>query len=145
MVSRIICVGNRYDSRDDAGPRVHDLLRAAPMPAGLELVDGGLRGLDLLPLVEGTERVVFVDAATDGLDDAPFAVFSGDEVATVAERSYGHAAGLPYLLRVLPHVCEGRAPEVFVVGVSPVAPPEALAGAGRMAIALGSGARRPPC
>jgi hydrogenase maturation protease len=139
MVSRVICAGSRLDPRDDVGPRVYDLLSARPLPPGLELVDGGLSGLDLLPFVEGAERVVFVDAAFDGPPDLPFSVISGARVAAIADRRYGHAAGLPYLLRVLPHVCEGLAPEVFVVGVSPGASEDAVAEAGRVAVRLAAG------
>ena len=45
---RIICVGNRLVAADAAGPQVHDRLAGRPLPPGVELVDGGLQGLDLL-------------------------------------------------------------------------------------------------
>jgi hydrogenase maturation protease len=143
-MSRIICAGNRFDARDDAGPRIYDLLRTQTLPGGVELVDGGLSGIDLLPLVEGADRVVFVDATKDAPTHAPFAVYSGDRIAALADPAYGHAAGLPYLLRALPHVCEGPVPEVLVVGVSAGASPGALAEAGRVAVDLACGAQGVP-
>ncbi|MBI5548300.1 MAG: hydrogenase maturation protease [Deltaproteobacteria bacterium] len=114
---RIICIGNRYVSEDSAGPRVYDHLRLEPLPVGVEAVDGGLAGLDLLGCADGAERLVFVDAvvglgAPDGVAELVPAA-----IAATAGAAFGHAAGLPYLLRALPLYCEGPAPEVRVVGV----------------------------
>jgi hydrogenase maturation protease len=39
------------------------------IPAGLEIVDGGTTGLDLLPFIEGRRRVLFVD--TVNFNQAP--------------------------------------------------------------------------
>ena len=78
--SRIICVGNRYCDRDAVGPRVHDALRSRRLPAGVDLVDGGLGGLRLLGLVEGMGRIVFVDAL-EGFA-APGEVTFGDITVT---------------------------------------------------------------
>jgi hydrogenase maturation protease len=119
-VKRIICIGNRFHERDSAGPRVHDRLAAAGLPPGLELVDGGLAGLDLGRLVKGAERVVFVDA-TVGFAPAPgtraVVVLSSEEVAAEAAPHFDHAAGLPYLLRALPAILEEPPPPIEVVGV----------------------------
>lgn len=43
------------------------------LPAGVELVEGGVWGLDLLPFLEGREKAVFIDAIDAG--DEPGAVF----------------------------------------------------------------------
>jgi hydrogenase maturation protease len=114
--ARIICIGNRLVGEDAAGPRVHTRLQRLALPAGVELVDGGLGGLKLLPLLERVERVVFVDSVLDGAR-APVAAMNAAEVAALARGPLDHAAGLPYLLRVLPAVCDGPAPDVVVVGV----------------------------
>jgi len=39
------------------------------------------------------------------------------EIADVAKTRYDHAAGLAYLLRVLPAVCETPAPPTVLVGI----------------------------
>ena len=117
-MSRIICIGNRYVARDVAGYRVYQALtRRAPIP-GVEVIFGGLGGLDLLRWLERTKRVVFVDRV-EGIDsDDPVVVLDAAAVADLADAGYGHAAGLPYLLRVLPAVHPGELPEIRVVGVS---------------------------
>jgi hydrogenase maturation protease len=115
-MTRVICVGNRFVEGDDLGPRVHDMLVARGVPAGIDLVDGGMAGLGLLSLVEGRERVVFVDAVSGF--GAPGEVVVLDRARAVAGASpgYGHQGGLHYLLAVLPEVLDGPLPSVTVVG-----------------------------
>ncbi|MFH0947245.1 MAG: hydrogenase maturation protease [Planctomycetota bacterium] len=114
---RIICVGNRLVDEDAAGPAVHDHLRARAMPDGVELIDGGLLGLDLLRFMTGAGKVVFVDAVTGFLETDGVVVLSAGEAGARALGTYGHDGGLAYLLNVLPRVMEGDMPEVRLVGV----------------------------
>jgi len=113
---RIICVGNRLKPGDDLGPRVHDLLRGRGVPAGVELIDGGLAGLNLLGLMEGADRVVFVDALSGFGEPGRPVVLDGLGEAAQMEPEYGHSGGLAYLLRALPGVWPGDLPRVWVVG-----------------------------
>lgn len=111
----VICLGNRFVADDDVGCRVFDYLSQRSLPAGLDIVDGGLCGLDLLRLVEGRRRVVFVDTVVGlaGVDE--IIVLSQDRVAAYAGR-YGHGAGLPYLLHLLPQICDAPLPEIALAG-----------------------------
>ncbi|MDD5240233.1 MAG: hydrogenase maturation protease [Sulfuricella sp.] len=111
----IICLGNRYVADDDVGCRVFDCLIGSAIPQGIEIFDGGLCGLDLLRLVEGRRRVVFVDALAGVADAGDIVVLNREQVAGYAGR-YGHGAGLPYLLRLLPQVCAAPLPEIALVG-----------------------------
>jgi len=147
MVKRVVCVGNRYHPEDSAGPRVYDLIAETELPDGVEAVDGGLAGLDLLPRVEGADRVVFVDAA-DGFDpDQGLVVTTGAEAARAGAETFGHSAGIGYLIRCLPFLLERPAPEILVVGVPVPARDEAVREAARIAPLLaerGIEAARPP-
>ncbi|MBU0641004.1 MAG: hydrogenase maturation protease [Planctomycetes bacterium] len=116
-MKRIICVGNRFCPQDAAGPRVYDRLAGTTLPPGVEVIDGGLAGLDLLRFVEGAERVIFVDAVSGFAAPSHIAVLEGESVAQHAEQAYGHSAGLAYLLRALPLVCAGPAPQILLVGI----------------------------
>ncbi len=111
----VICLGNRFVPGDDTGCRVFDHLSGIPLPPGLEVIDGGLCGLDLLSLVEGKRRVVFADAVAGMAEPGAIVVLNRAEVAAYAAR-YGHGAGLPYLLRLLPQVCRAPLPEIALVG-----------------------------
>jgi hydrogenase maturation protease len=114
---RIICIGNRYVERDAAGAKVHDRLRDRGVPEGIDLIDGGLKGLDLLRFVEGAGRVVFVDAVEGYLPRKGVVVLDAKEIIDVSGRRFDHAAGLGYLLSALPAACGGALPEIAVVGV----------------------------
>src|SRR5512136_1627319 len=109
-MKRIICIGNRYAAEDAAGPAVYDHLRRLTLPAGLELIDGGLAGLNLLRYLEGAEQVVFVDSVSGYGDPSRVLILGAKEVAALAGSRYEDSAGLAYLLRVLPEVCEGALP-----------------------------------
>ena len=133
---RVICIGNRLEPRDAAGPALHDLLRERQLPPGVELVDGGLGGLDLLPLVEGAERVIFVDAVDAPGQDPGVARLDAQEVASQATGGYGHQAGLPFLLRALPLACDAAPPPVEVVGIVGPPAPETLSLAADLCLEL---------
>ena len=118
--SRIICLGNRYLAGDDVGCRVFDQLSSAPPSPGIEVVDGGLCGLDLLSLLEGKTRVVFADALIGLAAPDRVVVLEGSEVAARASH-YGHSAGLPFLLSMLPHALSPPWPEIALVGADGMA------------------------
>lgn len=111
----VICLGNRFVPGDDAGCRVFDHLAGGVLPPEIELIDGGLCGLNLLGLVEGRRRVVFVDAVAGIAQPGSIVVLGRDQVSAHAG-SYGHGAGLPYLLQLLPQVCAAPLPEIALVG-----------------------------
>ncbi|CUW39306.1 putative hydrogenase maturation protease [Magnetospirillum sp. XM-1] len=125
--ARIICVGNRLVPGDDLGPRVHDLLAGSALPVGVELVDGGLRGLDLLRAVEGAARAVFVDCVEGFAPPGEVVTLARGEVADLADGAWGHDAGLPYLFAMLPLACDGEMPEVTLIGAGHPAEVEAVA------------------
>lgn len=118
-MTTIICLGNRFVPGDDAGCRVFDYL-AATAPRDLEVIDGGLCGLNLLRMVEGKNRVVFVDTVAGMAEPGAIVVLDREQVAACAG-SYGHGAGLPYLMSLLPEVCPLPLPEITLVGVEGIA------------------------
>lgn len=123
-MATIICLGNRFVPDDDAGCRVFDYLKDAA-PDGLEIIDGGLCGLDLLRMVEGRRRVVFVDTVAGMAKPGDIVVMDREQVAAYAG-SYGHSAGLPYLMSLLPEVCAEPLPEITLVGVEGIADGSAI-------------------
>ncbi|MBU1564551.1 MAG: hydrogenase maturation protease [Proteobacteria bacterium] len=117
MRTSIICIGNRFVEEDAAGPQVFDRLQTMqPLPAGIELVEGGLAGLNLLPLLEQGGRVVFVDAVKGFTHPGEIVLLTHQEILqTPGQFSFDHGAGLPYLLAVLPKVYDGEMPEEIVL------------------------------
>jgi hydrogenase maturation protease len=135
-MKRIVCIGNRYAPQDGAGPAVFDRLSRAPLPPDVELIDGGLGGLDLLRFVDGAERVVFVDAVAGFAAPGQVAVLSAREAAEAATGAYDHAAGLAWLLRALPLVCAEPLPEIALVGIEGEAGGAAIERAALLAIGI---------
>ncbi len=119
MNSRIICIGNRFLEMDSSGPAVFELLSQRPLPDGIEVIQGGLAGLDLLPFLEQGGRVVFVDSVRGFAQPDQVVVLKQEDIVPESGVSYyGHGGGLTYLLGVLPLVCEGTLPEeIILVGL----------------------------
>ncbi len=113
---RIVCVGNRLIPGDDLGPRVFDHLTRHPLPESVEVIDGGLQGLDLLRYFEGIDRVVIVDALRGFGPEKKVLVLDGMEAVRTMDVAYSHANGLAFLLKMLPHVLEHGLPEIVLVG-----------------------------
>lgn len=142
----IICIGNRLVAQDAAGPMVFDRLRQRTLPKDIQLSEGGLAGLDLLPLLEQGGRVVFVDAVSGFTDAGRIVLLDQQELlCQTTDPAYGHNAGLPYLLAILPHVCEGTLPEaVTLIGLEGVCSSAVIDEAAALSIAIASNGYRQP-
>jgi len=116
MSARIICIGNPFIAADAAGPMVYDLLAGSTLPPAVTLVDGGLAGLRLLPLFEGCDQAIIVDAVTGFRADPGVIVLHAAALPSTPV-NYGHQEGLAYLLQAVPHVLEPPLPEIVVVGI----------------------------
>ena len=139
MTARIICVGNRFVDGDDTGPQVYDRLSHMALPPDVDIVDGGLLGLNLLRFAEGADRLVFVDSVSGFGREGEVLVLDAMEAADGMAASYGHSCGLAYLLRVLPEVCEGGMPQVLLVGVEGSATEPMISRAADLSIKLAEG------
>ena len=112
MKARVIACGNPLMGNDAAGLSVMALLRER-FPE-IDVVDGGNGGLGLVPLMEGYDRIVIVDA-TSGLGAiGRVQVFREIPHAGVPSLSL-HELGIPEVLAMARLL--GIAPEVVIVGV----------------------------
>lgn len=120
MKKFLICIGNRFVGHDSGGLAVYDFLKKSQsLPEGIELIEGGLAGLNLLPFLEQGGRVVFVDAVHGFTSPGESVILDRQEILQSSPAPhYDHEAGLAYLLAILPHVCEGEMPEeIALVGL----------------------------
>ena len=62
----VIGLGNPIMADDGVGIAALERLRAAGAPAGVELVDGGTWGMNLLPVIETAGKLVLMDAIDAG-------------------------------------------------------------------------------
>jgi hydrogenase maturation protease len=120
MSTLVLGIGNLVMSDDGIGVRVIQQLSACfRFPDGVALLDGGTLGLDLLPRLEGVERLLVVDAVDIGKTPGTLARLSGDDVPIVLETKVSpHQMGLKDLLAVA--MLQGFAPlEMVLWGVQP--------------------------
>ncbi len=138
MKNRIICIGNRLLPEDAAGSAVFDYLQRIGVPENIDVIEGGTAGLNLLPLLEQGGRIVFIDAVSGFTDEGDIIVL--DQAALTqsdCNPSFGHDIGLPFVLSVLPRVCDGHMPEkIFIVGLEGKCDTLAIEKAAKIGISL---------
>ncbi len=120
MADLVLGLGNTIMSDDGFGVRVIDELSSRyRFPGEVRLLDGGTLGLDLLPHLEGVDRLLIVDALE--MQAAPGTVFrlEGEEVPRAfAGKLSVHQMGVQDLLAVSELM--GHLPgELVVWGVQP--------------------------
>ena len=114
------------------------LQKMQPLPAQVELIEGGLAGLNLLPFLEQGGRVVFVDAVSGFAEPGEIVLLDRQEIISTQETfHFDHEAGLPYLLTVLPRVCDGVLPEeIVLVGLEGECTAKTIARAARLSVII---------
>ena len=100
---RVLVLGIGNILLSDEGVGVHVINRFQEpftIPDGVEVIDGGTMGLDLVPYFEGKTHVFVVDAiCADGQAPGKIRRFSGSDVmAMLGERISPHQIGLSDLL-----------------------------------------------
>lgn len=139
MKGFIICIGNRFVREDAAGLAVlASLQEMESLPVQIELVEGGLAGLNLLPWLEQGGRIVFVDAVCGFALPGEIVLFNQQEIiSTLGEYHFDHGAGLAYLLTVLPKVCDGDLPEeIVLVGLEGECTTETIERAAKLSLTI---------
>ena len=102
MRNRIALIGLGNILLKDEGVGVHAveaLKRNCEFPEEVRLIDGGTLGLDLLPLIEGLEKILFVDAMDLKKEPGTIAVIEDQEIPSLLEPKLSlHHVGLSDLL-----------------------------------------------
>ena len=96
--------------------RIREEFRLSPEVA---VVDGGTLGLDLLPLLEGVDKLLVVDAVETGGVPGTIVRHSGDEIPLVMKTKLSpHQMGLQDLLLVA-ELQGGLPGEMVLLGMQP--------------------------
>lgn len=116
----VLGLGNVLCADDGAGvAALYRLRQGYVLAPGVVAVDGGTLGLDLLPLVEASERVLMLDAVRADAPPGTLVRLEGSEVAlAVRDRLSPHQIGVADLLggaAILDHYPS----QVVIVGVVP--------------------------
>lgn len=96
----ILGVGNLLLSDEGVGLRVVEKLAASyELPEGVQTLDGGTLGLDLLYYLEGVENLLIIDAVEMGKEPGTLLRLEGDEVpAFLSVKISPHQIGIPDML-----------------------------------------------
>jgi hydrogenase maturation protease len=116
----VLGIGNLVMSDDGAGVMVVQKLRKDyHLPPEVAVMDGGTLGLDILPHLEGIERLIVVDALETGGPPGTRIRLADAEIPLALETKVSaHQMGLKDLLSVA--LLMGHAPaEMVLLGVQP--------------------------
>ena len=116
-MTRIIACGNPLLGNDAAGLRVMALLQE--IRPDLDMVEGGLGGLGLIPLMEGADRIIIVDATQGMGAPGDVRIFRALPPSRLFPLSL-HDLGVVEAIQVAREL--GIAPEIVIVGIEGGAP-----------------------
>ena len=116
----VLGIGNLVMSDDGVGVKVvQQLQREYSFAEGVKIMDGGTLGLDLLPMLEGIDHLIVVDAVETGRRPGTCVRLAGEELPVALETKVSaHQMGLKDLLSVARLL--GHSPgEMVLIGVQP--------------------------
>jgi hydrogenase maturation protease len=118
--TRVLGVGNILLQDEGIGVQALECLRACyHLPRGVQALDGGVLGLDLLPYIEGVDNLLILDAIETGQAPGTLLRLEGDAIhARLALKMSIHQVGLQEVLATL--ALQGKLPaRVVLWGVQP--------------------------
>lgn len=118
----VLALGNPLRGDDGAGPAVLERLAASGLPADVELIDGGLAGLDTALHLQHRRRAIILDAADFGARPGTWRRLRLDDVKWTSPEEFPglHAAGLRQAL-LLGEALGILPPEVVLYLIQPKA------------------------
>ncbi|HNQ50850.1 MAG TPA: HyaD/HybD family hydrogenase maturation endopeptidase [Candidatus Omnitrophota bacterium] len=117
-MKRIIGCGNLLFRDEGIGVHLIRYLQKEKLPADVELVDGATGGFDLLSFIEGSDRVVIVDAVqADGVPGDIYKFAPEDFEVEAFPQTSLHDVCLKDIFNIVK--LTGAMPQVTVFGVEP--------------------------
>lgn len=115
----VVGVGNLIQRDDGFGVHVVRVLADKDLPDGVDLFDGGSLGPEMLPWLQGREKIVFIDAVDAGMKPGTLFRFEPNDLQyQLGEKTSIHQLGLIDTLSMVELM--GAAPrEVVIIGVQP--------------------------
>jgi len=116
----VLGIGNTLLSDDGVGVHiVNKLNNEYTFPENVTLIDGGTKGLDLLPFIEGSDRLLIVDAANFKKEPGTIDTVFGDKIpAFLSQKLSVHQIGLPDMLFAA-KLMEISPSEMCLIGIQP--------------------------
>lgn len=116
----ILGLGNILMTDEGVGVHtVNEFEKRYTVPDHVEIVDGGAAGLDLIPFIEGREKVLMVDAVNFDEEPGFIGILENDEIPVkITEKASMHHLGLMDVLSIVR--MSGNYPkELCLIGIQP--------------------------
>lgn len=116
----VLGLGNLVHSDDGVGVHLIDRLLEDPrVPSGVELLDGGTHGLNLLSRISGLRRLLVIDAVDVGQAPGTVVRIEGAALKGLPGKPSVHQLGFADLMTAL-QLIGGAPEEIVVLGVQPL-------------------------
>ncbi len=116
----IVGVGNTVMRDDGFGVRVAEYLQQhTDYPDFVQILDGGTLGMDLMPYIADSKKLLLIDAINIDAPVGSYHCFTGDELNAYFKNKISvHDLGINDMLAVL-KLTDNPVEEVIVIGVKP--------------------------
>lgn len=116
----ILGIGNILLSDDGIGVHViRRLQHQYKFPESVRLIDGGTMGLDLLPFLEGIEKLLIIDAVDLKKEHGTIEIITGDKIPSILSSKLSvHQVGLTDLLFAI-RMIGTELKEICLIGIQP--------------------------
>lgn len=116
----VVGIGNIIMQDEGFGVRCAEYLqKITDYPDFVQIIDGGTLGMDLMPYIAGTKKLLLIDAMNIDAPVSSFHSFTGDELnAYFKDKISVHDLGVNDMLAVL-KLTDNPIEEVVVMGVKP--------------------------
>ena len=115
----ILGIGNILLSDEGIGVRVAERMQRMSLPPDVEVLEGGVKGLDLIYFIEGREKVIVVDAVKAGAPPGTLFRFTDKDLAA-KKGTLRSAHGIDFLDVIAITGFMGiKPPEIIFLGIEP--------------------------
>ncbi|MCX7781326.1 MAG: HyaD/HybD family hydrogenase maturation endopeptidase [Negativicutes bacterium] len=116
----VLGIGNLLLSDEGFGVKVVEMLLSKyKIPPGVEIIDGGTMGYELLRFLHGADKLIIIDAINGDKPPGAKYRFAGDEVKTYYRQKVSmHQLGIKEVLAML-DIQQKPIAEIVVLGVQP--------------------------
>ncbi len=116
----VVGVGNIIMQDEGFGVRTAEYLQTiTDYPDFVQILDGGTLGMDLMPYISGTKKLLLIDAINIDAPVGSFHCFTGEELnAYFKQKISVHDLGVNDMLAVL-KITDNPIEEVVVMGIKP--------------------------
>jgi len=116
----VVGIGNIIMQDEGFGVKCAEhLQKITDYPDFVQIIDGGTLGMDLMPYIAGTKKLLFIDAMDVEGNVGDFYQFTGDELnAYFKNKMSVHDLGVNDMLAVL-KLTDNPVEEIIVMGIKP--------------------------